>query len=222
MTASPHEEAFVHCEALVRAHDKDRFLATLFAPASARRHLFALYAFNLEMARVQAAVRDPMAGAIRFQWWREALLGERPGEAAASPIAAAIGETLSQTAADPAPLVDLLELRRAELFGEPIISVEPNVFLMASRLLGWQGEGAHAAAEDAGLAYDWARDPARHDPARQHYARFRAVVSDLPKAVLPAFLPVALVPLRLSRPQAAQWRRQIALVRAAWFGFPKS
>jgi len=32
---------------------------------------------------------------------------------------------------------------------------------------------------------------------------------------------VALVPLRLKRPNAPQWRRQIALLRAAWFGFPK-
>ena len=45
-------DAYAHCEALVRTSDKDRFLASLFAPADARPHLFALYAFNLEIARV--------------------------------------------------------------------------------------------------------------------------------------------------------------------------
>ena len=220
MTIESHEQAFVHCEALVRAQDKDRFLASLFAPSPSRRHLFALYAFNLEMARVRVVVREPMAGAIRLQWWREALLGERPGEAVASPIAAAIETTLAQTGIDKTPLLDLIELRRAELFGEPAISVEPNVFLAAARVLGGQGANLHAIAESAGLAYDWSRDPARQDAARQHYARFRACERELPKEVLPAFLPVALVPLCLSQADPAQWRRQIALMRAAWVGFP--
>ena len=40
-----------HCFDLVRSHDKDRFLATLFAPESQQPHLLALYAFSLEIAR---------------------------------------------------------------------------------------------------------------------------------------------------------------------------
>ena len=46
------EDDYAHCQALVRAADKDRFIATLFAPAERRPHLFALYAFNLEIARI--------------------------------------------------------------------------------------------------------------------------------------------------------------------------
>ncbi|HEY7972943.1 MAG TPA: phytoene/squalene synthase family protein, partial [Xanthobacteraceae bacterium] len=41
------DAAYAHCEALVRASDKDRFVASLFAPTGTRPHLFALYAFNL-------------------------------------------------------------------------------------------------------------------------------------------------------------------------------
>ena len=52
------EQAFAHCEALVRAADRDRFLATLFAPRERRGALFALYAFNVEIARVREVVRD--------------------------------------------------------------------------------------------------------------------------------------------------------------------
>jgi 15-cis-phytoene synthase len=214
------DDAFAHCEALVRTHDKDRFLASLFAPAAGRRGLHALYAFNLEVARIRAAVREPMAGAIRLQWWRDALSGERAGEAMASPVAAAINLALAQTGVDPAPLIDLIELRRAELFGEPVISVEPNIFLTAARLLGGRGEELHAVAEDAGLAYDWSRDPAHRDAARQHYTRMRAALGDVSRNVSPAFLPAALVPLRLAQPDPPQWRQQITLARAAWFGFP--
>ena len=44
------DENYRQCEALVRATDKDRFLATLFAPAGKRGPLFALYAFDSEIA----------------------------------------------------------------------------------------------------------------------------------------------------------------------------
>jgi len=57
----------------VRQHDRDRFQTALFAPARHRDALFALYAFNYEIARVRESVREPMLGQIRLQWWREAI-----------------------------------------------------------------------------------------------------------------------------------------------------
>src|SRR5689334_25333145 len=57
--------------ALVRRHDRDRFQTVLFAPAARREALFALYAFNYEIARVRETVTEPMLGQIRLQWWRE-------------------------------------------------------------------------------------------------------------------------------------------------------
>jgi NADH dehydrogenase [ubiquinone] 1 alpha subcomplex assembly factor 6 len=59
--------------ALVRRHDRDRYQTALFAPAEKREALFALYAFNYEIARVRESVREPMLGQIRLQWWREAV-----------------------------------------------------------------------------------------------------------------------------------------------------
>src|SRR6201996_909183 len=55
----------------VRDADPDRYFATLFAPPAMRPHLFALYAFNADVARVAESVREPMLGAIRLEWWRE-------------------------------------------------------------------------------------------------------------------------------------------------------
>src|SRR3954465_7509110 len=57
--------------AIVRRHDRDRYQTALFAPADRREALFALYAFNHEVARVREAVTTPMLGQIRLQWWRE-------------------------------------------------------------------------------------------------------------------------------------------------------
>src|ERR1700739_440445 len=57
--------------ALVRRHDRDRFQTVLFAPAARREALFALYAFNSEIARVRERVTQPTLGRIRLEWWRE-------------------------------------------------------------------------------------------------------------------------------------------------------
>src|ERR1700744_6543982 len=87
---------YEHCAALVREADRDRYLATLFAPSQHRDALFALYAFNVEIARVRDLAREPVPGEIRLQWWREVLSGERDGEAAAHPVAAALRATLER------------------------------------------------------------------------------------------------------------------------------
>src|SRR3954452_17343605 len=92
------DSAYLHCEQLVRVADKDRFLATLFAPAEKRGPLFALYAFDLEIAGIRERAREPMPGEIRLQWWRDVLSGERGGEAKAHPVAAALTATIARFA----------------------------------------------------------------------------------------------------------------------------
>src|ERR1700745_3424517 len=59
--------------ALVRRHDHDRFQTALFAPAARREALFALYAFNYEIASVRDRVSQPTLGRIRREWWRETI-----------------------------------------------------------------------------------------------------------------------------------------------------
>src|SRR5882724_5539668 len=71
--------------ALVRRHDRDRFQTVLFAPAARREALFALYAFNYEIARVRERVSEPILGRIRLEWWRHVV---------AEPLTAAIREHL--------------------------------------------------------------------------------------------------------------------------------
>lgn len=63
----------------VRRADPDRFLTTLFAPAPHRPALWALYAFNHELARARETASTPALALIRLQWWREALLREERG-----------------------------------------------------------------------------------------------------------------------------------------------
>jgi NADH dehydrogenase [ubiquinone] 1 alpha subcomplex assembly factor 6 len=77
-----------YCAGLVRDQAPGRYVATLFAPASVRPALFGLYAFDHEIAKVRHVVSEPMAGLIRFQWWRDALDAIAAGRPApAHPVA---------------------------------------------------------------------------------------------------------------------------------------
>src|SRR3990170_2028933 len=111
---------FEHCAALVREADRDRFLATLFAPTEHRDALFALYAFNAEIARVRELAREPMPGEIRLQWWRDTLLGATAGDAAAHPVAAALREAVVRYRLPPAMLGDLIDARGFDLYDDPM------------------------------------------------------------------------------------------------------
>jgi 15-cis-phytoene synthase len=155
-------DAFAYCENLVRAGDKDRWLASLFAPADRRAHLHALYAFNLEVARVRDLAREPMAGEIRLQWWREALAGTRPGEAAASPVAAALLETIARHGLARQTLLDLIEARAFDLYNDVMPTLEAfagygrrtasGLIALAARVLDPDRDVAEAAGP-AGIAY---------------------------------------------------------------------
>ena len=78
------------CVRELRRHDHDRYLSGLFAPRPRRGRLMALYAFNLELARIRESVREPMMGEMRLQWWREAIDGIDAGRIAARPVVRAL------------------------------------------------------------------------------------------------------------------------------------
>ncbi len=157
-------DAFSYCEQEVRDADKDRFLATLFAPAAYRPPLFALYAFNIEIARVAEIVSQPMPGEIRLQWWREVLEGERAGEAAAHPVASALLETKRHHQLPPAPFAELIEARITEIYDDPLATEHDlethaarsgaTLFLLAARILNdGRDPPIEALAGHAGIAY---------------------------------------------------------------------
>jgi phytoene synthase len=107
----------------VRAADKDRFLATLFAPAEHRGALHALYAFNVEIARVREVVREPLAGEIRLQWWSDVLRGAGRGEVEANPVAAALLATVARYELPLERLEALIAARRFDLYDDPMATL---------------------------------------------------------------------------------------------------
>jgi phytoene synthase len=158
------QDAFAHCEALVRAADMDRFLATLFAPAEHRGALHALYAFNIEIARVRENIREPLAGEIRLQWWSDAITGEAAGDVQANPVAAALLAAVARYRLPIAPLIGLIAARRFDLYDDPMRKLadlndyaqatSSGIIALAGRILG-SGEmpGLDRLALHAGLGY---------------------------------------------------------------------
>jgi phytoene/squalene synthetase len=66
-------------EDMVAKADPDRWAAALYAKPNERLGLASLYAFAYEVGRIREIVTDPLLGAIRRQWWREAI-GEIYGQ----------------------------------------------------------------------------------------------------------------------------------------------
>jgi phytoene synthase len=105
------QDALAACEATVRRFDPDRYFASLFAPAEFRPLLFVLYAFNVEIARVADRNREPLLGAVRIQWWREAIEGAREGRPRAHPVAIGLSELFARAAPPVAIFETLLDAR---------------------------------------------------------------------------------------------------------------
>jgi phytoene synthase len=155
------QDAFAYCADLVRQADRERFLAALFAPAEHRGALHALYAFNVEIARVREAAREVLPGEIRLQWWREVLDGGRGEEAHANPVASALlGMIERYRLGPPQRLTALIDAREFDLYDEPMAtladlesyaaSTSSALIALATQILG---ADARAAAQPAGIAY---------------------------------------------------------------------
>ncbi len=226
------QDAYRHCGELVRAADKDRYLAALFAPAERRDALFALYAFNLEVATVRERAREPMPGEIRLQWWRDVLNGERGGEAAANPVAAALSNTMARFDLPAGPMLALIEAHAFDLYDDPMPTMAAleayarktasASFAQAALVCG--GE-APDAAEHGGLAWcltEVLRCFARHASRRQLYVpadvleRHGARVDDVMAGTTTPALLAALAELRgEARRRLAAFERALAQTPAA-------
>ncbi|HYY84995.1 MAG TPA: phytoene/squalene synthase family protein [Beijerinckiaceae bacterium] len=155
--AQDSSSAAAHCEALVRAGDPDRYFATLFAPADKRPHLFALYAFSLEVARVREAVSEALTGEIRLQWWRDTLQGEARGDVRANPVAAALDAAIVTFRLPRQALVDLIDARVFDLYDD----LMPTL----TDLEGYCGETSSALIRLASLILADGDDPGAADAA---------------------------------------------------------
>ena len=202
------------CGEIVRSGDPDRFRTALFAATEARERLFALYAFNLEIAKIAPMVSEPMLGEIRLQWWREALeqiYGDGPVRAheVTTPLARAVNEADLPRA----PFDALIDARagdldpafpanEAALHGYISATAGGLTALAAKALTPELGAEGMAAAADAGFGIGAAR-----------------YLMAMPQLVAAGRKPL---PMELVDGLAAEGRARLARARAARGAVPKA
>jgi phytoene synthase len=213
---------FAHCRRLVAETNKERYWASLYAPADCRNALYALYAFDYEVSRVAVVVREPMAGEIRLQWWREVLEGKRDGEAAANPVAAGLLEAVQRYHLPRQQLIDVIDAHAADLYDDVTIDIETYaaatasaIIALAARILGDDNADAQHIASHIGIAQTYADAKQSHE-ARRHLDTARELLPKIPAEMLPALLPAALIGPSLGRDTPLpRWRRLWLIWRAA-------
>jgi phytoene synthase len=156
-----------YCARQVRRHDPERYLACLFAPAARREALFALYGFNLEVARTAEVVSEALLGRIRLQWWRDSLEGIYAGQTRAHQVVEPLAAAIRDHGLSRAPFENLIDAREGDLEREPPASLDAleayaeatsgglqvlALEVLALEVLGAAG-AAQAAAHHVGIAW---------------------------------------------------------------------
>jgi 15-cis-phytoene synthase len=229
------------CAELVRTHDRERYIATLFAPDELRPHLFALYAFGLEIARIPKLVSEPQVGEIRLQWWLDTLTAIEAGQAVDHPVAQAFAVVVQKYSLPMEHLENFVDAWRNDLYADQFPSLfalesfvaetEAAMMQFAAIILDRPAAAAASAVVGpAGAAFGLARVLARGDAkfvppgetvdnlkalARKRLAEARA--QKLPVVLLPAVLPASLTELYL-RGGPSALRSQLVMWWAARSG----
>ena len=148
--------------AQARSVDHDRWLCALFVPPEQRDAVMALILFNHELARIPEVVSQPVAGMIRYQWWRESIEGAAQGKARAHPVVEGLSRPLGAGRLAQDELQRMIDARERDLENlapEDLPALEAYAAATAgavqactARLLG-AGDAAVAAARDVGTAY---------------------------------------------------------------------
>jgi phytoene synthase len=206
----------------VRSLDRDRYLASLFAADGKRPHLLALYAFNADVVRIRDRVSEPAIGMIRLQWWRDTVESLYDGGAGGGhPVAEALSAAIAAGGLPKQALLDLITAHEFDLYQDRmpgLTELEAYLGETSSRLIQMSAmildrEAAAKASDAAGLggvaqglahilSHPHHRDPflpegmdvkAAISHAEKRLAEAMALIPQLPKSILPAFLPLSLV-----------------------------
>ncbi len=213
----------------VRGHDYDRYFATLFCPAGRRPALFALYAFNLEIATIRETVSEPLIGRMRLQWWRDTIDAIYQGRPPDHPVAAAVADAAASCELAREPFDRMIDGRELDLSDTPrenlaafecyTDATSSSLVRLALAVLGARGADAEQLAHHAGLAWGLTgilravpfnsaqrnQIPPIEIPddiaasALRHLDAARRIQTELPRRAFGAILPVACVQPDLER-----------------------
>ena len=168
---------------LARTFEYDRYTTALLMPRAGREGLVLLAAFAGELRRIPDLVTEPMIGAIRFQWWRDALeaaAAESEGTGlTGNPLADGLVATIrrhelpwglvhgmidaEETALDATPFHDSGETR------QHLVKSEAALFELSGLVAG--ARAPRAVWTEAGIAYGAFRRALAYEERRRRGAQ---------------------------------------------------
>jgi NADH dehydrogenase [ubiquinone] 1 alpha subcomplex assembly factor 6 len=148
----------------VKNNDYYRYICCLFTPQIFRERLFALYAFNNEIAKIKDVTSDPMTGLIRLTWWREALDEIYSGKNIRKhEIVKALAEVIKITELPRNFLDEIIEARETDLepgsiqtmadFEKYMAGTSTSLLIASLHIVGVKSDKAKEAAGHIGTAY---------------------------------------------------------------------
>lgn len=211
-TSTPLDaEIWANIDRRLRIGDEDRWLSSRYAAPGDRQALVALYAYCWEVARVRLIVSEPTLGAIRFQWWRDALeeieTGKPPRE---HDVVGA--------------LVDMLAENRYRIDAlKRLVDQYEDAFEASDRQLQPESLLTATAARILTDAHGWGQHIGTMAP---HFAALRRgervgfgpVVPRVPKSIRPAVAHFRLRRLYGKRPDPSQVSKRLCVMRAVMSG----
>jgi len=152
-----------HCAEQIRRFDNDRFLCTLFAPTAEREALAAVFAFNVEVARIRESVAETLLGEIRLQWWRDAIEGIYCGRPSSHQVVVALDRAVCGFGLSRRHFERLLDARASDLDDAPppdlaalvdyADATSATLSALSLEVLGADGAGVRQAAREVGIAW---------------------------------------------------------------------
>lgn len=191
-----------------------RYFSALLAGPPLQHDLIAIAAFSGEISRVRHAVRDPLLGEIRLQWWHDVLTAP-PEEEISVPPAAAFRAFLQRRALPPDPALDFITAHIEALGTPPFATLasledfashtEGAIFLLGAAAAGMpESAGTRRLSLAAGRAFGILRGLLQQEIPRavaleagpaagEHLAEARKLLHTVPREAFPVYLPLALV-----------------------------
>ena len=155
-------DSVLSCAEAVRTADFDRYLSVLFARRDKRAALFAIYAFNYEVAKTAEMVSESTLGLIRLQWWRETIAGIFEGTLRRHKVVLSLSNAINSFNLPRILFDGLIDAREQDLTPMPFLVLDDfenyadassgNLMRLAARILG-AGNEFDKCVRPLGIAY---------------------------------------------------------------------
>ncbi len=111
----------------IKNFDYDNYICTIFAPKETWNDISAILNFNIEVATIKGKVSEPMLGAIRLQWWCDAVANLHNNLIPNNKILADLKMVIDRYDLDRGLISGILEARSKDFLETPFENIEETI-----------------------------------------------------------------------------------------------